>query len=179
MARRHRGDGALYQRANGLWVGSVDLGIGGDGKRRRKTVSSTDHATALRKLRALHAAIEAGTLPSDDRTTVGQWLGHWLETIAKPRIRPTTYASYAGTIAHHVTPHIGAYRLTRLSPAHVRTWHRAVLDAHPTGRGERNAQLSHRILSRALTDAQAEGIILRNPAQLVSPPARISATKIW
>jgi len=177
MARRHRGDGAVYQRANGMWIGTVDLGIGGDGKRRRKTVSSLDHATTLRKLRALHAAIEAGTLPSADRTTVAQWLDHWLNTIAKPRIRPSTFANYATMITHHVTPHIGAYRLTQLSPAQVRTWHRAVLDAHPTGRGERNAQLSHRILSRALTDAQAEGLILRNAAQLVSPPAPKASTR--
>ncbi len=177
MARRHRGDGAVYQRANGMWIGTVDLGIGGDGKRRRKTVSSLDHTTTLRKLRALHAAIEAGTLPSADRTTVAQWMEHWLNTIAKPRIRPNTFANYRTMITHHITPHIGAYRLTQLSPAHVRTWHRAVLDSHPNGRGERNAQLAHRILSRALTDAQAEGIILRNPAQLVSPPAPKASTR--
>ena len=45
--------GSLYQRKDGMWVGSVDMGLNEQGKRYRKTVSSKDRATAQAKLDAI------------------------------------------------------------------------------------------------------------------------------
>jgi integrase len=40
--RRDKGAGSVYQRASdGRWLGSIDLGWGADGKRRRKVVDTS------------------------------------------------------------------------------------------------------------------------------------------
>jgi hypothetical protein len=36
--RRGRGEGSIFERADGVWVGSVSLGYDTNGKRLRKTV---------------------------------------------------------------------------------------------------------------------------------------------
>jgi hypothetical protein len=43
--RRQKGTGALYKRADDLWVGSVS-GYAADGRRKRSTVTSRDRAVA-------------------------------------------------------------------------------------------------------------------------------------
>ena len=50
--RRQRGDGGLFQRGNGLWFASVDLGYT-DGKRVRREVSSKTMAGARAKANAV------------------------------------------------------------------------------------------------------------------------------
>lgn len=46
---RTRGDGALFRRANGLWVARVELPMTADRKRRTKSVSSMDRNEAVRR----------------------------------------------------------------------------------------------------------------------------------
>jgi hypothetical protein len=45
------GQGSLYRRSDGLWIGALSYMV--DGKRRRRTVSSTSRAEAARKLELL------------------------------------------------------------------------------------------------------------------------------
>jgi 5-methylcytosine-specific restriction endonuclease McrA len=54
MATRTRTGGSLYQRADGQWIGTIELGRNENGTRVRKIVSSTDRATAEARLRELN-----------------------------------------------------------------------------------------------------------------------------
>ena len=78
--RRGRGEGSVYQRADGTWCGSVSVGYDGNGKRRRRTVYGATKAEAQQKLRE---AQNSGA-PVVPRLTVGEWLDRWLETSVKP-----------------------------------------------------------------------------------------------
>ena len=99
MTRRGRGDGSLFKRKDGYWVGSVELPAGPNGVRRRKTVASKNRNEAMRKLRELQAEVAAGTIATATTTTVGKWLDYWLESIVPHRgIRPGTLKSYANTV---------------------------------------------------------------------------------
>lgn len=61
--RPQEGGGSVYQRADGLWVGTVEMPMV-DGKRRRRTVASKDRAVALRKFHDLKAlATLSATVP--------------------------------------------------------------------------------------------------------------------
>jgi integrase len=133
--------------------------------RRRKTVSSRSRNEALRKLRELRAQVAAGQVPTTSTTTVGKWLDHWLETIAKPNVRPMTYRSYEQVLRLHVKPVIGNTRLGRLTAEDIRVMHRATQE-----KSHRFAQLSHAVLNKALKQAVTEGILARNPADAVKPP---------
>jgi integrase len=166
--RRQKGTGALYKRADGLWVGSVS-GYAADGRRKRSTVTSRDRATAQRKLTALVAQVnDQGGLPARG-LTVEQWLTTWLDTIAAKRVRPRTLATYRGYARTHLIPALGRHRLDRLQPQHVRAMTDGMVKA---GASSTTALQAHAILTKALTDAVREGHITRNVAQLVDRPRK-------
>lgn len=164
--RRTRGDGGLYQRANGLWVGSYTVPTE-DGSRRRAYVQSMDRNKCIDKLKKLRADVDEGTLPVTSKTTVAEWLDRWITEIHGPSLRPTTLRDYRGTICHDITPHIGSKRLDRLTPAHVRQMQRDI-------KSSRQAQKARIVLQRALTDAVREGMLRRNVAELVHKPGHVT-----
>jgi integrase len=168
--RRPRGDGALYKNAEGLWVARVELPRAADGSRRWRKVSSKDRNVAIRKLKKLRADVDAGRIVATGSTTVEKWLDHWIENIHRRKIRPGTYASYERIIRLHIKPHIGQRRLDQLTAAHVRQMHDAI-------ESSRNAQIAHDVLTRALTDAEREGMIGRNVATLVDKPGHVAAER--
>ncbi|TDZ92078.1 tyrosine-type recombinase/integrase [Mycobacteroides salmoniphilum] len=167
--RRTRGDGGLYKRGDGMWVGAVDISTE-DGKRRRRTVSSKDKATALTKLRTLRSEIASGKAPATSNTTIEQWLTHWLETIQKPRVRPTTYKYYETTVRLYINPFLDtSTKLGKLTAADVRKM--------ITRNGTRNAQKAHQTLVKALGDAMDEGMLDKNVAAVVDKPKHVAVER--
>lgn len=161
--RRTRGDGAFFQRADGKWVGRVELPPRG-GKRRYKTVSSVDRNICIDKLKKLRADVDAGRIATSSSTTVEKWMTHWLDNIhSKRKIRPGVLDDYRGVIRNHIVPALGAKRIDKLTPQHVRDMHTAIGP-------RRTAELAHVILQKALTDAVRDGITTRNVAELVDKP---------
>jgi integrase len=117
---------------------------------------------------------------------------YWLEQIAEPSIRRTTYATYEGDIRLHIIPGIGKRKLKSLQAAHIRTWLndlRTTCQCCVQGRDDArktarccalsspkccNAVLSAssirhilRVLRAALQDAVDEELLSRNVARLV------------
>src|SRR6478672_9130184 len=79
--RRARGEGAIFKRASdGLWVGTLDLGVV-DGHRRRKTVYGQSEREVLQKLSTLRTAHNRGIDLLAPTLTVEQWLDVWLSDI--------------------------------------------------------------------------------------------------
>lgn len=160
--RRTNGDGAFFQRSDGLWIGRVELPTS-NGKRRYREVSSVDRNKAMTKLKALRADVEQGRIAVTSNTTVEKWLNRWLDDIARPRIRPTTHGVYTTVIRRHIIPAIGTRRLDKLTPDHIRTMHKAIGPS-------RTAELAHVVLAKALKDAMREGVISGNICDRVDKP---------
>jgi integrase len=160
--RRTRGDGAFYQRADGMWVGRVELATV-DGKRRYRWVTSKNRNTAIDKLKKVRREVEDGTLAVTGSTTVEKWLTRWLEEIHGPKIRPGTLVDYQSIVNKHLIPTLGAKRLDKLTPDHVRLVHRTIGPS-------RIAAMTHTVLQKALKDAVREGMISRNVCELVDKP---------
>lgn len=168
--RRQAGDGALYQRASdGMWVGAVDLGWTPDGKRRRKVVVAKDQKRALEKLREVRRQVGLhGDVPTRS-VTLDDWLTRWLRDIAAKRVRPRTLDTYRHKVGL-IRAAIGRYRLDKLTPAHVRQVHTFIIDTK--GLTSTTALQAHRILAKALKDAEREGLVGRNVATLVDAPRK-------
>lgn len=169
-ARRARGDGALYKTRNGRWVGRVELPAAADGTRRVKKVTSKNRNIVIAKLKTLRADAHAGRITASNRITAAQWLTRWLTEIHHDKIRPATYVNYEVVIRKHIIPAIGTRRLDQLTPTHIR-------HMHTTIGSTRNAQLAHTIVARALRDAEREGLINRNIAELVDKPSHVAAER--
>lgn len=99
--------------------------------------------------------------------TLEAWLWHWLDTVAVPRIKPTSYASYESEIRTHLVPMLGGHRLDRLETEHVEAMFAAMTRA---GKAPGTVQHVKRTLRAALNEALARGRIGRNPVQRASGP---------
>lgn len=160
--RRTKGDGGLYQRKDGLWVGVVELPPA-DGERKRRTITAKDRNKAIAKLKKLRADVDEGRIAVTSNTTVELWMERWLKDIHGTELRPTTFRDYSSVIRHHINPHIGKKRLDKLTPTDVRHMINSVDSS-------RNAQKAYVILRRALKDAIPEGMLSRNVAEAVHKP---------
>src|SRR5262245_10470158 len=108
--RRGRGEGAVYQRADGYWTGSISLGADGRGKRRRRTVYGKTKDEAQKKLRKLQTKADAGQLTEVNRTTLGEYLDFWLES-RKAAIAAHTHLPYKRSCDKYLKPHLGGVQL--------------------------------------------------------------------
>lgn len=166
--RRAAGDGGLFQRADGMWCGVVDIPTE-DGTRKQKRVYSKSYATARDKLDELKDNIAKGVIPSTTMT-VGKWLPYWLDEIHRPHIRPKTYKYYEESVRLHLVPAIGKKRLDRLTPADVRAM-LAGLDSSS------NRRRAHGTLNLALKAAMVDGLLARNVVGAVRKPKHTPASR--
>lgn len=165
--RRGNGEGSIFQRSNGYWVGTINIGYDEAGKRRRKTIYGGTKKEVQDEMTRLQSRKLDGTLGDAGRLTVGEFLDSWLEDSAKPTIRATTHASYEGVIRLHIKPRLGGLALGKLTPAHVQSLYS---EMERNGASPRMRQLTHAILRRAVNQAVKWGTLPRNVCDAVEPP---------
>ena len=95
-----------------------------------------------------------------------QFLNHWLETCARLKVRPRTYAGYKEHIDHRINPAIGGVRLHELSPQQVQKF---VNELAKTLAPATVARIRATLRS-ALSQAERWSLVSRNVAKLVSVP---------
>lgn len=163
-ARRTRGEGSVFQRKDGTWVGRVDFGwIGGKHVRREVTAKTKRELTP--KFQALKRQAEAGN-PSG-AMTVAAWLDYWHAKVAPARCKQRTLDGYRTYLDQYLIPQLGMRRLDRLTPDHVRAMDEWMVEK---GLSDATRRQAHAILRRALVVAEREGKTSRNAAALVDPP---------
>ena len=165
------GDGSLFRRASdGLWIARLETGRDGDGQRRRWQCAGRSRTVVLARLRQARIDLATSAVPGPQGLTVGEWLHRWLEDVARPTVRPSTWRDYETTVRRHLIPSLGSTRLTRLTPADVRAMHQRVSASVSVSA----ANKAHRVLRAALSDAEREGLAGRNAARLVRTPTLTS-----
>jgi integrase len=165
--------GAVLKRGS-TWSYVLDLAPDpASGKRRQRWKGGfRTRKEAETALRAFAVAADEGRVVERSKRTVGDYLREWLASLA-PRVRPTTLASYEIAVGR-ITREIGQMPLQALTPMHVET-----LYADLCARGGRGSQAlspktvrnCHIVLRKALADAERLGLVVRNVAAVVRPPA--------
>jgi integrase len=158
--RRGRGEGSIYQRADGLWVGSVSLGYKPNGKRDRRTVYGDTKQEVQQKLRLVQASYYLGELKEPSTMTVAAWLTCWLDSTVKPRCSPTTYERREQVVRLHLTPHLGHLRLQKVEPMHV---HGLLAALERKGESLWNRQSAINVLNNAFAAAKRFKLVTVNP----------------
>jgi integrase len=117
-ARRGRGEGSIYQRANGYWCANVSAGYSDTGKRRRKTVYGATKQEVQDKLHQVATEVANGSPVEAQKLTLGEFLDRWLSTI-KQSVAPGSHARYQSTVKNQLQPYLGGVRLSKVEPIHV------------------------------------------------------------
>lgn len=173
--RQPNGTSSVYEGKDGYWHGRVTVGVRDDGKPDRRHVMRKSKADAIRAVRKLERDRDSATVQAPGRVgTVGEWLEHWVETIAAAVVRENTLAGYRVAIRTHLIPGIGAHRLDRLQPEHLEKLYARMIR---NGSSPGTAHQAHRTLRTALGEAERRGRITKNPAALAKAP-RVSETEV-
>jgi integrase len=159
---------------NKRWYVDVDLPPGPDGKRRRRGVggfktkreAKAAEAEALRRIRD-------GVFVEPSRLTVGVYLTEmWLPSMVS-QVRATTMGGYRHNVRAYIVPRLGDISLQRLTTARVGAFYgELVVSGGKGGRplSPKTVRYVHTTLRRALRDAMADGVVVRNVAAQARPP---------
>lgn len=163
MAKRSNGEGSIYRRSDGRWVGEMTI----EG-RQRKFVYGKTQKIVRDKLQAALQEKQQGTVLTGTATqTVAQFLTDWLENSQKQNVRPRTYERYEEVVRLHIVPVLGRHRLQKLSAQHVQAFYTKKLNE---GLSATTIGVFHNVLHKALDTALKWGLVPRNVCSLVSPP---------
>jgi integrase len=160
-SRRVRGEGSIYQAADGRWRGALVIVDPATGRRIRRVVSGRTASAARRNLEALR---NTGGSPSAG--TTGDYLTAWCQRV-RPRLRPSTWLGYEAHVRRHLVPSLGGIRLVKLTPADVERMMAGALADGLTARTVASVRVT---LRRALADAIRDGLVARNAAADARPP---------
>src|SRR5690242_10476308 len=106
--KRSHGEGNIYKRADGVYVGRIMLGRKPNGQPDRPRVTGATRAAVLKQIAELRRQANEGTLAdsAQGRQTLGAYLDAWLDA-AGTTARPQTLIGYRQIVRDHITPSIG------------------------------------------------------------------------
>jgi integrase len=171
---RGKGEGSVFKRADGYWVGKVEAGRTPEGKRHRLTVVRRRKADVLAALDDLKRLAEQGVVPDRSRS-LSAFLDWWLDTVVAGDVTESSLREYGKRCAR-IKRTIGHVRLDKLGPLHVQTFANTLAADYP--RSPKTVASTLSTLKRALRYAVGAELLVRNPAEHVKPPRKAQATKI-
>lgn len=163
MTRRMRGEGTVARRADGRWVGAAYITTTAD-KRKRIYVYAKTQAAAQAKLAERITSERRGVRTPEQAWTVGEYIEHYLETVAKNNVRPTTLEQYRNLARNHLVPMLGAADLRTLNVARLQV---ALNNKLANGTSLRTVHAIRSFLRSVLSQAEREELVVRNVAKLV------------
>ncbi|MCI0464799.1 MAG: site-specific integrase [Gemmataceae bacterium] len=165
--RRGRGEGSLYQREDGLWVGSIVVGYNPEtGNARRKVVYGNTKEEARKKLLDLQQKSLAGQLGASTMT-LKSCLEFWLDVVVRVKVDPGTYALHRQRVKDYILPYLGHVRLAGLTPFMVAQWYQ---DLEKEGRSADLRNKVGQLLRRCLKHAVGFGLLHDNVAMKLPLP---------
>ena len=185
--KRGNSEGSIYHMKDGRWRAAVMVGwkLGPDGKRvpdRKIFTGATRHEVAEDLTAALRDR-DRGINIKPGKQTVGDFLAAWLENTVKPSVRPKTYRSYEQMVRNHLSktvpreewkerkldaiPGLKDVPLSKLTLQRVQQFFNEKLTA---GNSPALVKYLRVVLRVALNQALKGDLILRNVAELATPP---------
>src|SRR5262249_1209970 len=112
----------------------------------------------------LIAKLKSGTYLEPSKTTITEFLDHWLAH-KRTQVSPRTHECYS-EIVRNIVPTIGNVALPQLQPSTIaQTYSQALERLSP-----RSVHMMHRLLSQALKQAVEWQLLARNPCDAVAAP---------
>jgi integrase len=156
-------DARLHKACAGSWRGVISIGFAPDGKRIRRKVRGQSKADVKAKLQALHGELHEG-LHTSATYTVRQAVEDWLANGLDGRSAKTV--STYREVTDPLIALIGLAKLRDLTAPQVRS----ALVKLSADRSTRTLQITRNVLVRAIRLAEANDLVGRNVASLVSVP---------
>lgn len=127
MPKRGNGEGSVYKRKDGRWVGQY-LVYTAAGPKYRHLYGKT-RADVSKKLTKAMADRDGGIVYDAGTMSVEAYLNRWLKDSVRGTVRVSTVERHEINVRVHIVPTLGRVKLKALAPANARGLHREKLDA--------------------------------------------------
>jgi integrase len=165
--KRANNEGSIYRRNDGRWV--AEAKINGEmvyfyGKKQGEVKE---------KLEEAQDQARDGIYVKATKTTFDEWLGYWLNEIAKPEIKPATFDYYEYIIRVHIKPSLGKMALKDITTETLdRFYNRKKQEPKRRGEGTLSKKLVgdiRKVIGMALEKAVVKKKIAVNPNEYTEP----------
>ncbi|MCL2500327.1 MAG: site-specific integrase [Defluviitaleaceae bacterium] len=170
MRRRTNGEGTIYQRPNGLWVGEITTGydiIDGKKKRLKKRFTNMNREELLKQMNNEKYKINRNIVTVKSDYTVGEWVLTWLNTYKRNIIKHKTYDCYEFAYRHYINDSIGDIKLNKIQPEAVQQLYNRLLEKKLSTSSIKKV---HVTLNQAFDQALKSNLIYSNPCRATSLP---------
>jgi integrase len=169
------GQGNVFQREDGRWVGRLSLGKSEDGKRQRKVVYGRTQAEVVSKLDSMREQRKTSPKSLLGKDTLGAYLKRWLENDVEINSAPNTHSEYEFATRLYINPYLSAEKLNTLDAETLVAWQaRMSKDGYSPNSRLRGV----RVLRNALNKAVKLRLIGSNPMMAVDKPRVIRKQRI-
>ena len=158
--------GQIIKRSERIWVVRVFMGRDQrTGKRRycNKTIHGT-RKDAQAYLNGVLRDQDLGRFVEPTKMRLDAFLESWLEEVAKPKLRESTYNGYADVVRLHVQEVIGAQQLSELTPFKLQSYYAKLREQQV---GVATLKKLHVVIASSLNHALRLGLLTTNPAKSV------------
>lgn len=160
--RNAKGSGTIRKRNNGMWEARYTPGRDSRGRQIQRSVYGATQDEVRQKLTAVLNSIDQKTYIEPNKTTLAEWLRHWLEEYAKDSTKPHTYDHYVAICENHIIPALGSIKLQAVTTSHLQRLYRDLL--HEKNLSAKTVRNIHAVIHPALQQAVKERYIADNPA---------------
>ena len=168
--RRAKGSGSVRERppGSGRWQIRFDgpQEVSGNPTKLTETYRGS-RREAERRLRELLGLVESGDHVHKSTQTVADFLQKWLDTYVATNTSLRTQQGYRHYIRRHIGPTLGNIRLQALTAPQIQGLYVKMLGL---GLSKRTVLHCHRVLKQALRFAVLWGDLMKNPADVATPP---------
>ena len=120
--QREHGQGTIWQEAPGKWRGQIAVGIGADGKTRRRSVSGSSRENVQKRLDEIRLLMDSAECSAvESGITLAQVAHQWLHDFKRIEICSKTYEWYANLIDHMIVPQLGGVALYRINAMQIQS----------------------------------------------------------
>jgi integrase len=183
--------GGIHKKGNYYYAVVYDGVDPTTGRKRRSWIPAGTRRSDAEKLLAEEIKRRHDGIPvPTEKLNLGQYLTQRWLPIQKSRVRASTYDSYRRNIDLHVLPALGHRPLDKLSPDDLDVFYATLLTEgrkkpvgkkskssgtpvvadKPAGLAPKTVRNIHLMLSKAMSDAQRKGLVVRNVVSLADAP---------
>jgi integrase len=168
--------GHIRERSPGHWAIVLDVADPQTGKRRRKWHAFRGtKREAQKECARLIAEVSKGTYVERSRMTVAEFVTSRIDQWeASGDITARSAERYRSSANLQIAPHLGSRALQKVTRLDLEAWHTALRNA---GLAARTIGAAHRVLAKAFSDAERDGLIIRNVCKLQRTP-KIEAEEV-
>lgn len=160
---RSKGEGSIYYREKQkLWAGEISLPGG-----KKKTKYAKTQKEVRVWLEDQKKALRDGTIVTDEKTTVEEYMRKWYEEVARHKLRLSTQSTNSSILKKHIYPALSDVKLSKLTPSHLQALYSEKLNE---GLSKRTVKYIHTLIHKALDHALKMGLVSRNVAEAVESP---------